>query len=57
MSSVFPSTPDSYLMANPGLSGSEGHFSNTGQHGGGKDLLQNLRDVLGIHGNERAASW
>lgn len=41
----------------PGPQGAEGHFSNTGQHGGGKDLLQNLRDVPGIHGNERPASW
>lgn len=41
----------------PGHQGAEGHFLNTGQHGGGKDLLQNLRDVLSIHGNERPASW
>lgn len=24
----------------------------TGQHGGGEDLLQDLGDVLGVHGNK-----
>lgn len=40
-----------------GHQGDEGYFLNSGQHGGGEDLLQNLRDVLGIHGNKGPASW
>lgn len=53
--SFLQSTLYSHLIANPRPQGDKGHFLNTGQHGGGEDLLQNLRDVLGIHGNERPA--
>lgn len=37
--------------------GGKGCFLDTGQHGGGEDLLQNLRDLLGVHSDKRPASW
>lgn len=29
----------------------------TGQHRGGKDLLQDLGDVLGVHGYKGSSCW